>query len=217
MAGRRWPRKGAGGPPCKLTAGQPRELQTVLDAGPAPPAGMRTSAGRWPRPLGLPAADLGWTAPSLVWICYCTGLYSEQVPSWQAAERDEAAIARWRRPRPWRACVSTAKLRFSWPRTLWAVTSGESRSLTARHGWLTWSRQVRAEAAKASKLSVDSLPLRAWPAGLGVFRGTEAARRNRARDDVHVQVILDQVLEFGSVDEHDAVAVRELLAGPAEP
>jgi transposase len=38
--------RGAGGAKCKLTTAQLRELETVLDAGPAASGWMRTSAGR---------------------------------------------------------------------------------------------------------------------------------------------------------------------------
>ena len=88
--------RGAGGARCKLTEAQVRELEAVLDAGPA----------IWGR------EDQCWTLAriaELVWrrlkVEYPqTGLdvlmhrlgWSVQVPARRAAKRDEAAIARWR-------------------------------------------------------------------------------------------------------------------------
>src|SRR6266487_1507751 len=64
--------KGPGGGPCKLSPGQLRELETVLEAGPA--------AWGW--------EDQCWTLARIGW--------SVQVPARRAAERNEAQIARWR-------------------------------------------------------------------------------------------------------------------------
>jgi transposase len=88
--------KGAGGARCKLTPAQLRELDAVLEAGPA----------IWG------SADQCWTLArigELVWRRFrveytLAGLdlllhrigWSVQVPARQAAERDEAAIAGWR-------------------------------------------------------------------------------------------------------------------------
>src|SRR6266542_5547452 len=47
--------------------------------------------------------------------------------------------------------------------------------------------------------------------------GAEAAGRAGAGNDVHVQVLSDQLLEFGTVNQRDPVSVGELLACPAEP
>ena len=88
--------EGAGGAQCELTSGQLRELEAVLDAGPA--------VWGW--------EDQCWTLAriaELVWRRFrveytLAGLdvllrrlgWSVQVPARRAAERDEAAIARWR-------------------------------------------------------------------------------------------------------------------------
>jgi putative transposase len=88
--------RGAGGARCKLSPGQLAELEALLDAGP----------GIW----GY--ADQCWTLPrigELVWRRFkveytLAGLdlllhrlgWSVQVPARRAAERDEAAIARWK-------------------------------------------------------------------------------------------------------------------------
>jgi transposase len=100
MPANRWRRalatKGAGGARCKLTAAQLRELEALLEAGPAV----------W----GY--ADQCWTLArigELVWRRFrvdytLAGLdallhrlgWSVQVPARRAAGRDEAAIAAWR-------------------------------------------------------------------------------------------------------------------------
>ena len=88
--------KGAGGVKCKLSAAQLRELEAVLDAGPA--------AFGW--------ADQCWTLARIAEVIRgrftvdytLAGVdlllhrigWSVQVPARQAAERDEAAIAAWR-------------------------------------------------------------------------------------------------------------------------
>jgi len=88
--------RGAGGARCKLTPAQVRELEAVLEAGPA--------AWGW--------KDQCWTLAriaELVWRRFkveytLAGLdlllrrlgWSVQVPARRAAERDEAAIAGWR-------------------------------------------------------------------------------------------------------------------------
>ena len=89
--------EGAGGARCKLSPAQLRELQAVLDAGPAVPAGVRTSAGRWPGSLRSSAAGSGQSTHWRGWICCCTGSGGAcRSRARQAAGRDEARIARWR-------------------------------------------------------------------------------------------------------------------------
>jgi transposase len=89
--------RGAGGAKCKLTASQLRELETVLDAGPA--------ASGWDE-------DQCWTLVRITEVirarfrvdCTLAGAdlllhrigWSVQVPARRAAERDEARIAAWR-------------------------------------------------------------------------------------------------------------------------
>jgi transposase len=89
--------RGAGGAKCKLSAAQLRELETVLDAGPAA-AGWdedqcwtlaritEVIRGRFRVQYTLAGADL---------LLHRIG-WSVQVPARQAAERDEARIAAWR-------------------------------------------------------------------------------------------------------------------------
>ena len=64
--------KGAGGAQCKLTPAQLGELESVLDAGPAP-AGIWTSAGLWPgsRTRFGSGSERSTRWPG--WTCCCTG------------------------------------------------------------------------------------------------------------------------------------------------
>ena len=89
--------KGAGGARCKLTAAQLRELRTLLDAGPA--------AWGWDEDQCWTLARIGelirrqfsveYTLAGMDLLLHRIG-WSVQVPARQAAERDEAQIARWR-------------------------------------------------------------------------------------------------------------------------
>jgi transposase len=72
--------KGPGGGPCKLSAAQVRELEAVLEAGPA--------AWGWDE-------DQCWTLARIAEVVHRIG-WSVQVPARQAAERNEAAIAAWK-------------------------------------------------------------------------------------------------------------------------
>src|SRR5215469_6309046 len=89
--------KGAGGARCKLNLAQLRELQTVLDAGPA--------AWGWDEDQCWTLARIAevvrrrftvtYTLAGLDLLLHRIG-WSVQVPARQAAERDEAAISAWR-------------------------------------------------------------------------------------------------------------------------
>ena len=88
--------RGAGGARCKLTPAQLRELEAVLDAGPA--------AQGWEDQCWTLAriADVIWrrfgaeyTLAGADLLLHRIG-WSVQFPARQAAERDEAAIAAWR-------------------------------------------------------------------------------------------------------------------------
>ncbi len=91
--------KGAGGAKCKLTEAQVAELEAVLEAG-RRPAGMRTSAGRWPGSPTRPGSGSGWSTPwrGVHVLLHRIG-WSVQVPARRAAERDEAAVAAGKRRR----------------------------------------------------------------------------------------------------------------------
>ena len=104
--------KGAGAK-CKLTAAQLGELEAVLEAGPAA-CGYEDQCWTLAR-----VADLVWqrfgveyTLGGVHVLLHRTG-WSVQVPARRAAERDEAAVARWREE-------------------TWPVIKG--RSLTWAHG-----------------------------------------------------------------------------------
>jgi transposase len=88
--------KGAGGARCKLTPGQLRELEAVLDAGPAA-WGWQDQCWTLSRIGELVRARFGieYTLAGLDVLLHRIG-WSVQVPARRAAERDEEQIARWR-------------------------------------------------------------------------------------------------------------------------
>jgi transposase len=88
--------KGAGGTKCKLSAAQLRELEAVLDAGPAA-AGWADQCWTLAR-IAEVISDrfrVEYTLAGVDLLLHRIG-WSVQVPARQAAERDEAAIAAWR-------------------------------------------------------------------------------------------------------------------------
>jgi transposase len=89
--------KGAGGAKCKLSAAQLRELETVLDAGPA--------VWGWEDQCWTLAriAEVAWrrfgveyTLAGMCLLVHRIG-WSVQIPARRAAERDEDRIAAWRK------------------------------------------------------------------------------------------------------------------------
>jgi transposase len=88
--------KGAGGARCKLTPAQLRELEAVLDAGPAA-WGWQDQCWTLARIAELVHDRFGieYTLAGLDVLLHRLG-WSVQVPARRAAERDEAAIAAWR-------------------------------------------------------------------------------------------------------------------------
>jgi transposase len=115
--------KGAGGARCKLTPAQLCELEAVLDAG--------LAAWGWEDQCWTPAriGELVWrqfgveyTLARLDLLLHRLG-WSAQVPARRAAERDEAAIARWRE--------------VEWP-----VINGRLRTWVP--GWSSRTNQARA-------------------------------------------------------------------------
>src|SRR5216684_278868 len=116
--------KGPGGGPCKLSPAQVRELEAVLEAGPA--------VWGWDE-------DQCWTLARIAEVvrrrfgvtCTLAGLdlllhragWSVQVPARQAAERDEAAIA-------------------AWKEEMWPVVKGRRR--TWAPGWSSRTSPARA-------------------------------------------------------------------------
>ncbi len=112
--------RGAGGAKCKLSAAQLRELEMVLDAGPA--------VWGWEDQCWTLAriAEVAWrrfgveyTLAGMCLLLHRIG-WSVQVPARRAAERDEAKIAAWREE--------------AWPvvkgrRRTWAAGSSSKTSL----------------------------------------------------------------------------------------
>ncbi len=89
--------KGPGGARCKLTPAQLRELETVLDAGPAAWGWDEDQCWTLARIAELARRRFGvdYTLAGLDLLLHRIG-WSVQVPARQATERDDAAIAAWR-------------------------------------------------------------------------------------------------------------------------
>jgi putative transposase len=89
--------RGAGGARCKLTSAQLRELETVLEAGPAAWGWDEDQCWTLARIAGIVRGRFGamYTLAGLDLLLHRIG-WSVQVPARQAAERDEARIAAWR-------------------------------------------------------------------------------------------------------------------------
>jgi transposase len=89
--------KGAGGAKCKLTVPQLRELETVLDAGPAAWGWDEDQCWTLARIAEVVRGRFGvrYTLAGLDLLLHRIGR-SVQVPARRAAERDEARIAAWR-------------------------------------------------------------------------------------------------------------------------
>jgi transposase len=88
--------KGPGGGPCKLSPAQVRELEMVLDAGPAA-WGWEDQCWTLARIAEVVRRrfKVDYTLAGLDLLLHRIG-WSVQVPARRAAERDEAQIARWR-------------------------------------------------------------------------------------------------------------------------
>src|SRR5437660_12678196 len=89
--------KGAGGGPCKLSPAQVRELETVLEAGPAVWGWDEDQCWTLARIAEVVRRRFGveYTLAGLDLLLHRIGR-SVQVTARQAAERDEAAIAAWK-------------------------------------------------------------------------------------------------------------------------
>src|SRR5947207_11888276 len=88
--------KGAGGARCRLSAAQLRELATVLEAGPAAWGWDEDQCWTLARIAEVVRRRFGveYTLAGLDLLLHRAG-WSVQVPALQAAERNEAQIARW--------------------------------------------------------------------------------------------------------------------------
>jgi transposase len=89
--------RGAGGARCKLTPAQLRELEAVLEAGPATWGWDEDQCWTLARIAEVVHRRFGvdYTLAGLDLLLHRIG-WSVQVPARQAAERNEARIARWR-------------------------------------------------------------------------------------------------------------------------
>jgi transposase len=90
--------KGAGGATCKLTGAQLRELQEVLDAGPAMWGWDEDQCWTLARITEVAWRRFGveYTLAGIDLLLHRIG-WSVQVPARRAAERDEARVAAWRK------------------------------------------------------------------------------------------------------------------------
>lgn len=89
--------KGAGGAKCKLSPARLRELETLLDAGPAVHGWDEDQCWTLARITEVVQARFGvdYTLAGMDLLLHRIG-WSVQVPARRAAERDEARIAAWR-------------------------------------------------------------------------------------------------------------------------
>ena len=89
--------RGAGGAKCRLTPAQLRELETVLDAGPAASGWDEDQCWTLTRIAEVIRGrfKVGYTLAGVDVLLHRIG-WSVQVPARRAAERDEGRIAAWR-------------------------------------------------------------------------------------------------------------------------
>jgi transposase len=89
--------KGPGGGPCKLSAAQVRELEAVLEAGPAAWGQVEDQCWTLARIAEVVHRrfQVEYTLAGLDLLLHRIG-WSVQVPARRAAERNEAAIAAWK-------------------------------------------------------------------------------------------------------------------------
>ncbi|HEV8274435.1 MAG TPA: winged helix-turn-helix domain-containing protein, partial [Streptosporangiaceae bacterium] len=119
--------KGAGGAKCKLSVAQLRELRAVLEGGPAAWGWDEDQCWTLARIAGVVRRRFGvdYTLAGLDLLLHRVG-WSVQVPARQAAERDEAAIARWRQE-IWPVVKASS--------SEWMVARAEMARVPAAAGW----------------------------------------------------------------------------------
>jgi transposase len=113
--------RGAGGARCKLTAAQLRELETLLDAGPAVHGWAEDQCWTLARITEVVRHrfGVGYTLAGMDLLLHRIG-WSVQVPARRAAERDEARIITWREE-TWPVVKE--------PRRTWAAGSSSKTNL----------------------------------------------------------------------------------------
>src|SRR6266550_2142552 len=119
--------KGAGGAKCKLSAAQLRELETLLDAGPAVHGWDEDQCWTLARVTEVVHRRFGveYTLAGMDLLLHRIG-WSVQVPARRATERNEAAIAAWKE--------------VTWPvikagSSEWMVAQAEMARVPAASGW----------------------------------------------------------------------------------
>jgi transposase len=137
--------KGAGGARCKLSAVQLRELEGVLDAGPAASGWDEDQCWTLARIAEVIRARfrVGYTLAGVDLLLHRIG-WSVQVPARQTAERDEARITAWREE-TWPVVRRTAADLGAW--LCFEDESGQSlRPLKGR----TWGRRGQTPVVKVT-------------------------------------------------------------------
>jgi transposase len=120
--------KGPGGGPCKLNPAQVRELEAVLEAGPGVWGWDEDQCWTLARIAEVVRRQfrVGYTLAGLDLLLHRIG-WSVQVPSRQAAERNEAAIAAWRQE-AWPVIKASS--------SGWMVARAEMARVPAAAGWV---------------------------------------------------------------------------------
>jgi transposase len=120
--------KGPGGGPCKLSRAQVRELETMLEAGPAAWGWDEDQCWTLARIAQVVRRrfNVDYTLAGLDLLLHRIG-WSVQVPARRAAERDEAAIAAWREE-AWPVVKASS--------SGWMVARAEMARVPAAAGWV---------------------------------------------------------------------------------
>jgi transposase len=128
--------RGAGGAKCKLTASQLRELEAVLDAGPAASGWDEDQCWTLARVTEVIRRrfTVDYTLAGADLLLHRIG-WSVQVPARRAAERDEARIAAWREE-TWPVVKASS--------SGWMVAQAEMAGVLAAAGWGSLPRAGRA-------------------------------------------------------------------------
>ena len=220
--------KGADGARCKLTPAQLRELEAVLDAGPAA-WGWADQCWTLARIGELVRERFGadYTLAGLDVLLHRIG-WSVQVPARRAAERDEAAIAAWREE-TWPVIKRTAA-----DLGAWLCFEDESGQGLRPPKGRTWGRRGRTPVVKVTaqgskRVSIAALiatrPGAATERARLIYRthldrGSGKRRRKgftetdyaRLLDGAHQELGGAMVLVWDNLPTHTSCAMRQLIA-----